>query len=150
MLVAVAGCRGAAADPAAAPAAQIAVPASWSELPKVATSARAAMAPGARARAWGDPAAGCYLVIVSARGAAEDIAEARASLAAGLGFPSGASDGDLAKAGLHGKARGWTEPSGDDVVTTAAACVWSDREPAGCAAACDGVWAKLQAAPVFP
>ena len=131
------GCRGAAAGP---PPPSYAPP-GWIELPEIANAARGA-APGMRAAAWGDPAAGCYLVIASATGAKEDAAAAQAALDAELGR------GDLA--GLQGKTHGWSVASGEDVVSTAAACVYNDREPAACAAACDAVWAKLSGPPVIP
>ena len=129
-------CRGAnAASPPPAYA-----PAGWIELPAVAKAASAQ--PGLRAAAWGDPAAGCYLVIASATGAKEDAATAQAHLDGAL------AHGDLA--GLQGKTKGWAVASGEDVVSTAAACVYNDREPAACAAACDAVWAKLSGPPVIP
>ncbi|HTJ41331.1 MAG TPA: hypothetical protein VL463_04520 [Kofleriaceae bacterium] len=141
-----AACRGAAAAPAAA---ELGVPASWIELPKVAETMRGAHVTAA---AWGDPSAGCYLVAASARGAKEDAEDARHALASGLGLPVGSPiDGEIKEAGLRGKVRGWSEPAGeDDVVSTAVACVYNDREPAACAAACDAVWAKLTHPPVIP
>jgi hypothetical protein len=149
-IAAVAACRGASAAPAAdlaALRAQLAVPAGWIELPKVADAARAAGAE-LHAAAWGDPAAGCYLVLVSARGAKEDEAEAKDALGTALGVPGGS--GAFAQAGLTGKVRGWAQAVGEDVVSTAAACVYNEREPAACAASCDAVWAKLAGPPVIP
>ncbi len=134
--LAIAACRG--AEAAQAPPSY--APAGWTPLPAVAKAASAQ--PGLRAAAWGDPAAGCYLVIASATGAKEDAAAAQAALDGEL------AHGDLA--GLHGKTKGWAVASGEDVVSTAAACVYNDREPAACAAACDAVWAKLSGPPVIP
>jgi hypothetical protein len=137
--LALGACRGASA--ASSPPSY--APAGWIELPSVAKAARAQ--PGMRAAAWGDPAAGCYLVIASATGAKEDAATAQALLDGEL------AHGDLAGVtGLRGKTRGWSVASGDDVVSTAAACVYNDREPAACAAACDAAWSKLSGPPVIP
>ena len=145
LLIFAAACRGAAAAPAPT---ELGVPASWIELPKVAAAMRAEKVSAA---AWGDPAAGCYLVVASARGAKEDAEDARHALASGLGLPVGNPvDGEIEEAGLRGKVRGWSEPSGDDVVSTAMACVYNDRQPAACAAACDAVWAKATHPPVIP
>lgn len=144
------GCRGASAAPGAdlaALRAQLAVPAGWIELARVAETARGSGA-NMHAAAWGDPAAGCYLVLVSATGAKEDEAAAQAALADAIGVPGGS--GAFAQAGLTGKVRSWAAAAGDDVVSTAAACVYNEREPAACAASCDAVWAKLTGPPVIP
>jgi hypothetical protein len=151
------GCRGASAAPGtdlAALKSQLAVPAGWIELPKVASAARAA-GDGLHAAAWGDPAAGCYLVLVSATGRKEDEAEAREAMGAALGQPgwgtAASGSGTFAQAGLTGKVRGWAQAgASDEVVSTAAACVYNEREPAACAASCDAVWAKLAGPPVIP
>src|SRR5205085_186039 len=110
LLVALAACQGAAAAPSPL-GASIAVPASWIELPRVAATAKGAMSASAdaRAAAWGDPASGCYLVIVSARGAKDDAAESQHALDAALGAK-------IDEAGLHGKSQGWAVADGDDVV----------------------------------
>src|SRR5438552_14043032 len=82
-----AGCRGAAAAPDVQAAGGFTPPAGWVALPRVAAAAKAAMAPHeARAAAWGDPAAGCYVVIASTRGDGDDAGDARAALVAGLGL----------------------------------------------------------------
>jgi hypothetical protein len=156
-VLASAGCRGAAAAPDVHGAA-FTPPAGWVALPRVAAAARAAMgaAHDPHAAAWGDPAAGCYVVITSTRGDDEDRGDARAALVAGLGLPGAGGgnadrlDGELHVPGVTGKARAWATPVGDGVVSTAAACVFNAREPIACAAACDAVWASLVAPPVIP
>jgi len=158
MLIAVAaGCRGAAAD-GAQPAradlrAAIGVPAAWTALPRVVAAATKAMNQGAKAAAWGDAAAGCYVVIVSAT-AEGDGDDARDALMKGLGAApgkatAGAIEAEVRAKGVKGKARGWVT-GGRVVSATAAACVGNDREPEACAKACDAVWAKLVASPVIP
>jgi hypothetical protein len=134
----IAGCRGAEAAPTSDLRAALGVPASWVELPRVVAAAKAAMKGDATAQAWGDPASGCYFVQVTAIRANEDLAEVRAALAI--------VDGEPHVPGLTGKSRTWASASGDDVTARAAACVYNQREPALCAAACDAIWAKLPAA----
>ncbi len=154
VLGALAGCRGAAADGRSL---TLAVPAQWTALPAVARAAQAAAGASARAQAWGDPAAGCYLVAVAVDGAVDDDpAAAAAALAEGLGVPligepvTGVAtiDAPLRAYGLVGRVRGFVapRPSGA-IVSTAVACAGNDRDAGGCARACDGVWAALPTAP---
>jgi hypothetical protein len=152
LAVALAGCHGAAADGAAPRALALAVPAAWSPLAQVARAAQVAAGPGARAQAWGDPAAGCSLIGGAVDGAVDDDAEeASAALRAGLGLPGATGaplDGPITGAALTGRVRGFVtpRPSGA-IVSTAVACVANDRDPTSCARACDGVWAALTSAP---
>ena len=142
---------GAGASAGAAPAG---TPASWRALPGAAAAAMRAMPGGARAQAWGDPAAGCYLVEVAAPGApGEDAAAARGELAGALGLgpaTAGHVDGALHEGALTGSVRGWVVAAGDRVVSSAAACVYNDREPAACAAVCAAIWSHLSSAPELP
>jgi hypothetical protein len=144
----------AAGSGAAAGAAPAGTPASWRALPRAAAAATRAMPGGARAQAWGDPAAGCYLVEVAAPGApGEDAAAARGELAGALGLgpaTAGHVDGALHEGALTGSVRGWVVAAGDRVVSSAAACVYNDREPAACAAACAAIWSHLSSAPELP
>ena len=154
-LVALVGCRGAAADGASARALTLAVPAAWSSLPAVAKAAQTDAR--GRAQAGGDPAAGCYLIAVAVDGAVDDDpAEAAAALAEGLGVPMigepvagvAAIDGPIKANGLTGRVRGFVTPRASGaIVSTAVACLGNDRDAPGCARACDGVWAALTAAP---
>ncbi|MCE9576735.1 MAG: hypothetical protein K8W52_26550 [Deltaproteobacteria bacterium] len=147
-------CRGAAADGRSL---TLAVPAQWTPLPAVAHAAQAAAGTAARAQAWGDPAAGCYLIAVAVDGKVDDDPkDAAAALAEGVGVsltgdPANgvaAIDGPIHAHGLTGRVRGFVtpRPSGA-LVSTAVACLGNDRDPSGCAKACDGVWAALTAAP---
>ena len=147
----VAGASGggdAGAAPAPAPGG---VPAGWVALPGVAAAARHAMPGDARAAAWGDPAAGCYLVAVAVPGKpgeGADAARGELTRALGLGPAAGGrADGPIREAGLTGSARAWVVAAGARVVSSAAACVYNDREPATCAAACAAIWSHLSSPP---
>jgi hypothetical protein len=148
MLLALVGCRGAAA--ATDLRSEIGVPAGWIEMPAV---EKAMAKTGAHGVAWGDPSMGCYLVIAQAKGAKEDAAEAADAMGKALGLSgmgTGTGTGTVKRDGVEGKTRIWAVAQGDDVVSTAAACVYNDREPAACGAACDAVWTKLSTPPVIP
>ena len=107
-------CRASDAQPAGPP-----IPASWRALPELA----AAVAIDG-ARAWGDPARGCYAIDFALAGIDRDdaIASVRAA-----GFTID-DTGAFARGAYHGRAR--IAPDG------VLACFWNEREPDACARAC--------------
>ena len=126
----------------------------WRELPEVAERARVAThalgGAEATARAWGDPGAGCFLVVVQVPGG-------DASLHRALGNSLGGSeDGQLddsqidggdgrvvsrfavAAEPLRGRGRAISAaPAPGISATLAAACFYNPREPALCASMCE-------------
>jgi len=160
-LVALAGCQVAAAQQAPAPALTlagvIAPPPGWTPLPAVATAATEAV--GAAALAWGDPGRGCYAVVIGSRAAKQNPEDALAELGRGLTTVAGLTGwqvdgldarGAVRRGPLTGALRATALAAGNDAVVVAAACVANPREPATCAAACQGVLAAFDARKVLP
>jgi hypothetical protein len=174
------GCDTSAAQPAAPPALAAptaiqpalaaALPADWVPLPTVAAAALAAAreVPGvsAGAAAWGDPAAGCYLLATELRGAHRD--RLRAVLdrmgwhldaqAVMHAWQVPATDvdpaeltGRLTVGGLTGAVRGLVSFDGRALPRAGlAACFYNPREPRACEAACAQLLPQLQIPPVTP
>jgi hypothetical protein len=166
------GCGGAEADPgrrdaaAAAPAHEprhgIDVPAAWRELPAAAaaaiTAARGVLGDGSdvHAHAWGEPALGCYLAIVEARGAARGAIDTiAAELEAALTEPGGveitewlSSPDAEDRSEIHARFTRGSPPIRGQLRAelvldsrriphaVAAACFYNDRHPAACDHAC--------------
>lgn len=141
---------GALADAHAAPAPARALPPHWRELPAVARVVTGALVPATvdRVEAWGDPAAGCFAASAVMRGAARDASVVRDEVIGSLradprlaqlvvhaatARADGGTDATFERAPYHGTLRATPAASGEvDVI----ACVWNEREPATCEAAC--------------
>ena len=106
-------CRASDAQPAGP-----AIPPSWHALPEIAAAI------GEGARAWGEPARGCYAFELALGDVDVDDALARVRAA---GFTIDDS-GTFTRGAYHGRAR--IAPSG------VLACFWNEREPEACARAC--------------
>jgi hypothetical protein len=148
--------------PAAPPATSaVAAPKGWAADPALAKAAAAAIVDPkqsaisvTRSDAWSDPTRGCYGLVLDLRGAAGPIDAAADSLLAALGTelagaklhdvqkPVAGPSGTLALgfevprrgAGTyHGKLRAELASTGE---VHALACVWNQREPKVCEAAC--------------
>lgn len=161
-LLVVVGCQAASAQqPPAPPALALAgviTPApGWQPLPAVATAAHEAV--GAAALAWGDPGRGCYAVVIGSRATRQNPEDALAELGRGLTTVAGLTGwqvdgldgrGTVTRGPLTGALRAAALAAGRDAVVVAAACVANAREPATCAAACQGVLAAFDARKVLP
>jgi hypothetical protein len=136
--------------PGAQPSASRVLPPRWHELPSVARAVTDAL-PGTavdRAEAWGDPAAGCFAAEVSLHGAARDADVVRGEVIgslradprlAGLALRDATVRGEnldvaFERAPYRGTLRA---TSGSDGHATLLACLWNEREPTTCSAACD-------------
>jgi len=156
--------------PLGQPALRAAIPASWASLPEVARSAEAAAheAEGVAvaAAAWGDAAAGCYLVAMELRGARRD---ALRVVADKLGWHLDAQaamhawqvpERDLNPAEILGKLSVGSLSGGLRALIAfdtralpragLAACFYNEREPATCAAACERLLPQVQVPPLAP
>jgi hypothetical protein len=178
-LLVAAGCDGspaAAAPPAVAEPAAIqpglaaALPADWIALPTVADAARTAATEvrdvATRTAAWGDPAAGCYLLAVEVRGARRDRLrtvldrlgwqlDAQAVMHAwqvpAVDVEPAELTGRLTVGGLTGAVRGLVSFDGRSLPRAGlAACFYNDRQPVDCEAACTLLLPQLQLPPVTP
>lgn len=136
----------------------------WRELPDVAKRARAAAhaasGAAAAARAWGDPGAGCFVVMVQVPGG--DVALHRAlgnalaggEEAAGEAGPASPASGDggrlvsgfaVAAGALRGRVRAISAaPAPGMSATLATACFYSPREPALCAGMCERLLQSIE------
>ncbi|MBK7073475.1 MAG: hypothetical protein IPH44_14350 [Myxococcales bacterium] len=161
-LLGLVACQAASAQQAPAPTALalagvIAPAPGWQPLPAVATAATEAV--GAAALAWGDPGRGCYAVVIGSRAVRQNPEDALAELGRGLAKVAGLTGwqidgldarGAVARGPLTGALRATAVAAGNDAVVVAAACVANAREPATCAAACQGVLAAFDARKVLP
>jgi hypothetical protein len=137
-------------DAHAAPAGARALPAHWHELPAVMHAVTGALAPATvdHIAAWGDPAAGCFAADVVLRGAAGEAAVVRDEMLGSLradprlaglvvhataARPDGGSDVTFERAPYQGTLRVTPSTTGEVEVF---ACVWNQREPVTCTAAC--------------
>ena len=129
-------------------AAIVSPPAGWIAMPGVATAAIDARGPKGKVTgdAWGEPAMGCYAVVVGF--AAHDAKALLADVKAQLGVrdvveppPQG---GVLSFAFDKGPWQGRVRAVIATGEVTALACFWNDREPVACEAACVGVLGSLK------
>jgi hypothetical protein len=179
-LAALAACEASAAQPAPPPAVAAptaiqpalaaALPAEWVPLPAIAAAALTAAreVPGvtAGAAAWGDPAAGCYVLAADVHGAHRDRLrtvldrmgwqlDAQAVMHAWQ-VPATDADpaeltGRLTVGGLTGSVRGLISFDARALPRAGlAACFYNDREPKACEAACAQLLPQLQIPPVTP
>ncbi|RMH43929.1 MAG: hypothetical protein D6689_03800 [Deltaproteobacteria bacterium] len=158
-----------AAGVAAAAAAAIAPAASWQPLPELVAAATGAHTGAARgaslvadaeARAWGDPASGCFAVVdtVAVPGPIADpaaaIADAHAAFAAelsrrgarigGARTDRNESTADIELGSLRGRVRVRAELAADGHLrVTAAACAFNPRDRARSAAQCEQFWSTF-------
>jgi hypothetical protein len=137
-------------------AAPVPAPKGWAADPALAKAAAAAAGDPKAAiivtasQAWSDPTRGCYALALDLHGAAGPIDAAAEQLLAALGTevagtklhdvvkPAVGERGTLvvgfdAQHGYHGKLRAELAKTGD---VHALACLWSQREPKVCEAAC--------------
>lgn len=159
-LVVAAGCQSATAQE---PPAELvldrvlAPPLAWQAMPAAATAAMDAAT--VDAKAWGDPGRGCYAVVVGARAARQNPEDALRELVPRLteglglsGWVTTGTDGNGAIA--HGDVTGrvWASAiaAGSGAAVIAAACFANRREPAPCAALCQGVLASFDVSKVIP
>jgi hypothetical protein len=130
-------------------------PKGWAADPPLAKAAAAAAGDPKAAiivtasQAWSDPVRGCYALALDLHGAAGPIDAAAEQLLAALGTEAGTRLHDVVKPvvgergtlalgfdaqrGYHGKLRAELVKTGD---VHALACVWNQREPKVCEAAC--------------
>jgi hypothetical protein len=179
-LIAIAACD-ASAQPAAAPPAvaaptaiqpalAAALPAEWVPLPTVAAAATIGTAEvkgvTVDAAAWGDPAAGCYVLAVDVRGAHRDRLravvdrmgwhlDAQAVMHAwqvpATEVDPGEITGRLTVGSLTGAVRGLVSFDARGLPRAGlAACFYNDREPRACESACAQLLPQLQVPPVTP
>jgi hypothetical protein len=152
------------------PALAAAMPTEWVPLPTIAAAATAATADVAGvtvgAVAWGDPAAGCYVLAADVRGAHRDRLrtvldrmgwhlDAQAVMHAWQ-VPATDVDpaeltGRLTVGSLTGAVRGLVSFDARALPRAGlAACFYNDREPKACEAACAQLLPQLQIPPVTP
>jgi hypothetical protein len=134
----------------AAPAPSRALPAHWRELPTVVHAVAGALAPATvdHIEAWGDPAAGCFAADVVLRGKPGEPAKVRDEVLGSLRADprlaqlvihatrvrgDGGTEVELERAPYRGSLRATPGASGEVEVF---ACLWNEREPVTCTAAC--------------
>ena len=156
------GARGCQSATAQAPAPELVLdrvlrpPVAWIELPETAAAARAAAS--VDARAWGDPGRGCYAVVIGARSPRENPEDALGQFSRRLdplgltGWTTTGTDGtgELAHGDVTGRVRASAIAAGSGAAVIAAACFSNPREPATCAARCQGVLASFDVSKVIP
>jgi hypothetical protein len=131
-------------------------PAGWRAAPELAKAAGDAAGSATTAsEAWAEPARGCYAVWLALHGAAGSIDAAADQLVAGvqklgvtaseIAKPSTGDRGELAlafvKPPYRGRIRAQLASTGD---VTALACMWNEREPKACEAACTQLLGSLR------
>jgi len=156
VVVALAACTAADAQPPAASASGVTAPAGWLQLPALAGAAKAgATAAGVTvdgSEAWGEPAMGCYAVWVALHGSGGDAPALAEQVRAGFAaagiettdVTAPGADGlmalGFAKAPYAGKLRARL---GSGRIA-ALACFGNGREPKACERACEGVLGALR------
>ena len=164
-LLLLAACDRAEAQPAPVPAARVEplatapdLPDGWQPIPEIADAAvqAAIQAGGAAVRvggqAWGDPAMGCYALVLRIEPVGSTSVEALTRALGGLKLTrmagAGANRYEMLDGGLHGDVTvEVVGPTGGTPRYGAVACLGGDRLPLQCARDCAAITAALAWAP---